>query len=161
MNFASLFILAAPTSHEPQLIDVDGTFFVQLAVLLLLMIVLGQVLWKPYLRVRSERVSRSEGYREQAQKMEADAAARFARAEQALAEARRVGAGERVVARAEAHAREQTLLAEANASAQKTLAEARARLSASVEAERGKLEGRASEMARDVAGKILGRQVSA
>jgi F-type H+-transporting ATPase subunit b len=136
MNFASLFILAAPTSHEPQLIDVDGTFFVQLGVLLLLMIVLGQLLWKPYLRVRSERVSRSEGYREEAQKKEADAAERMARAEQ-------------------------TVLAEANAAAQKTLAEARTRLAASVEAERGKLEGRASEMARDVAGKVLGRQVSA
>ncbi len=162
MNFAPLFLLAtAPQSHEPQLIDLDGTSWLQLGILLLLMIVLAQVLWKPYLRVRNERASRSEGYREEAQRMEAAAAERLGRAEQALAEARRVGSGERVVARAEAQAREQTLLAEANAAAQKTLADARTRLAATVAAERSKLEGRAAEMAREVAGKVLGRQVSA
>ena len=51
--------------------------------------------------------------------MEADAQERLARAEAALAEARRVGSGERAVARAEAQAREQTLLAEANAAARR------------------------------------------
>ena len=103
------------------------TVFVQLGIFLLLMLVLGQFLWKPYLRVRTERVARVEGYREEAVRLEADAQQRLARADAALAEARRVGAGERAVARAEAHAREQTLLAEATAATQRKLAEARAR----------------------------------
>ena len=127
-----LLLTAAPESHEPQLIDVDGTVFVQLGIFLLLMLVLWRFLWKPYLRVRTERVTRVEGYREEAAKLEADAQQRLARADAALAEARRVGAGERAVARAEAHTREQTLLAEANAAAQRKLAEARARLNATL-----------------------------
>src|SRR6188768_4112537 len=134
----ALLLTAAPQAHEPQLIDVDGTIFLQLGIFLVLMFVLGQFLWKPYLRVRTERVARVEGYREEAVQLEADAA---------LAEARRTGAGERAVARAEAHAREQTLLAEATAAAQRKLADARGRLIAAVQVERTKLESESSQVA--------------
>ena len=90
----------------------------------------------------TERVARVEGYREEAARLEADAEQRLARADVQLAEARRVGAGERAVARAEAHAREQTLLAEANAAAQKKLADARVRLNAVVDGRAQEASGR-------------------
>jgi F-type H+-transporting ATPase subunit b len=151
----------APEAHEPQLIDVDGTIFIQFGIFLALLLVLSRFLWRPYLRVRTERVARVEGYREEAAKLEVDAQQRLARADAALAEARRVGAGERAVARAEAHAREQTLLAEANAAAQRKLAEARTRLNAVVEAERTKLDADSSRVANEAARKILGREVTA
>src|SRR6187401_3312482 len=157
----ALLLTAAPQAHEPQLIDVDGTIFLQLGIFLVLMFVLGKFLWKPYLRVRTERVARVEGYREEAAKLEVDAQQRLQRADAALAEARRVGAGERAVARAEAHAREQTLLAEATAAAQRKLADARTRLNAAIAAERKKLEGDASDVAMAAARKILGREVGA
>ena len=88
MKFAPLLLLTAAQSHEPQLIDLDGTFFIQLGVLFVLMLFLTRLLWKPYLKVRSERVSRVEGYREEAVRLEADAQQRLERAEAALAEAR-------------------------------------------------------------------------
>jgi F-type H+-transporting ATPase subunit b len=157
----ALLLQAAPEAHEPQLIDVDHTVFIQLGIFLVLMLVLNKFLWKPYLRVRTERVARVDGYREEAVKLEADAQQRLARADAALAEARRVGAGERAVARAEAHTREQTLLAEATAATQRKLAEARARLAAVVQAERKKLEADSSEVAMTMARKILGREVGA
>jgi F-type H+-transporting ATPase subunit b len=156
----ALLLTAAPQAHEPQLIDVDGTIFLQLGIFLVLMFVLGRFLWKPYLRVRTERVARVEGYREEAVQLEADAQQRLARADAALAEARRTGAGERAVARAEAHAREQTLLAEATAAAQRKLADARGRLIAAVQAERTKLESESSQVAAEAARKILGREVT-
>jgi F-type H+-transporting ATPase subunit b len=162
MNAALLLLsAAAPQSPEPQLIDIDYTVFVQLGLFLLLAALLTRFLWRPYLRVRGERVTRVEGYREEATRLEAEAAARLARAEAALAEARRVGSGERAVARAEAHAREQTLLAEANAAAQRELAAARGRVEASLAAERGKLQQTAAEVGREAARKILGREVAA
>jgi F-type H+-transporting ATPase subunit b len=156
----ALLLTAAPQSHEPQLIDLDNTLFVQLGIFMLLLIVLSRFLWRPYLRVRTERVARVEGYREEAARLEADAQQRLARADATLVEARRVGAGERAVARAEAHAREQTLLAEASAAAQRKLAEARGRLNAEIEAERRKLEAGSSEVAMTAASKILGREVN-
>ncbi|HXU60522.1 MAG TPA: hypothetical protein VN962_02395 [Polyangia bacterium] len=162
MNSATLFLLAAaPTSHEPQLIDLDATLFVQLGIFLLLALVLWQLLWRPYLRIRGERVTRVEGYRQDAAKMEADAAARLAEAEAALAGARRTGTAQRATARAEAQTREQAILAQANAEAQKTLAAARARLDAGLEAERSKLQAQTRDVARAAAQRILGREVSA
>jgi F-type H+-transporting ATPase subunit b len=157
----ALLLAAAPETHEPQLLDIDGTIFLQLGIFLLALLLLTRFLWKPYLRVRTERVARVDGYREEAGRLEIDAQQRLTRADAALAEARRVGAGERAVARQEAHAREQTLLAEANAASQRKLAEARARLSATVEAERKKLETQSSEVAMEAARKILGREVGA
>jgi F-type H+-transporting ATPase subunit b len=156
-----LLAAAAPESHEPPLIDLDGTVFIQLGMFLVLALLLRQFLWRPYLRVKGERVTRVEGYREEAARLEAEAAARMARTETALAEARRVGSGERAEARAVAAAREQALLAEANAAAQKTLAEARARVSAALTAERAKLQQTAGEMGLQAARKILGREVGA
>src|SRR4051812_11974891 len=117
-----LLLTAAPEVHEPQLIDVDATIFIQLGIFLAALYLLSRFLWKPYLRVRGERVARVEGYREEAARLEVDAQQRLARADAALAEARRVGAGQRQIARQEAQAREQALLAEANAAAQKKLA---------------------------------------
>jgi len=153
-------LLSAPQAHEPLLIDLDNTLFVQLGLFLLVVIILQRFLWKPYLRIREERVTRIEGYRDQAARIEADAVARLARTEGQLEEARRIGAGERAVARAEARAREQTLLAEAQAAAQRTLAEARARLDAALTTERTKLQARANEIGREAARKILGREVT-
>jgi F-type H+-transporting ATPase subunit b len=156
-----LLSAAAPQSHEPQLIDLDGTAFVQFGLFLLLMLVLRQFLWRPYLKVLGERTTRVDGYKQEAVRLEAEAAARLARAESALAEARRVGAGERVEARAVAHRREREVLAAANAVAQKTLGEARERVAATLAAERARLQQTATEFGTQAARKILGREVSA
>jgi F-type H+-transporting ATPase subunit b len=156
----ALLLTAATESHEPQLIDIDRTVFIQLGIFLLVLVILWKFLWSPYLRVRGERVTRVEGYREEASRMDADAQQRLTRAEAALADARRAGAGERAVARAEAQAREQTLLAEAGAAANRTLAEARAKLDATLAGERAKLKAQAGDVAVAAARKILGREVA-
>ncbi len=162
MNSALLFLAtSAPTSHEPQLIDLDGTVFVQLGLFLVLALALWRLLWRPYLRVRGERVTRVEGYRQEAAALEANAADRLSKAEAALAAARKLGAGERATARAEAQAREQVVLAEANTEAQKTLAAARERLNATLTTERAKLEAQTREVAQTAARRILGREASA
>jgi len=159
MNSALIFLLsAAPTSHEPQLIDFDQTVFIQLGIFLLLSLALRQLLWRPYLRVRAERVARVDGYRQDATRMDADATERLGKADKTLAEARRQGSGERAKARAEAQVREQAVLAAANAEAQKTLAAARVRLEASLATERAKLEVATREVAATAARRILGRE---
>jgi F-type H+-transporting ATPase subunit b len=161
MNSSLIFLLStAPTSHEPQLIDIDKTVFVQLGIFLLLTIVLYRLLWRPYLRVRGERVTRVEGYRQDVVKMDADTAERLAKAELALAAARRQGSGERANARAEAQTHEQAVLAAANAEAQKTLAAARVRLEATLQTERAKLDAQTRDVAKTAAQRILGREVS-
>ncbi len=160
MSFLPLVLAPAPQSHEPQLIDLDGTIFIQLGIFLLAVALLYRFLWKPYLRVRDERVTRVEGYRQEAARIDAEAEARMARLEAELAEARRVGVGERASARAAALAHEHELLAQAQATAQRAQAEARAQVAAALAAERSTLQQKANEIGRAAAKKILGREVS-
>jgi F-type H+-transporting ATPase subunit b len=157
----SLSLLTAPISHEPQLLDLDATVFVQLGLFVLVVFALTRFLWGPYLRVRSERTTRVEGYRSEAQRLESEADARLARAEAALAEARKQGGADRAAARADAQAHEQVLLAEAQADAQKALREATGRLNSTLTQERAKLQTVATAVGREAARKILGREVSA
>jgi F0F1-type ATP synthase membrane subunit b/b' len=150
----------APQSPEPQLLDVDGTLFLMLGLFLVAFFVLTRWLWRPYLRVREERVSRVEGNREEASRLEAQAAARLTRVEAELAEARRTGSAQRASARSQAHLAEQKIVAEAQATSREALAQARARLDAAFVAERAKLQGRAAVLGAEITEKVLGRPVT-
>jgi F-type H+-transporting ATPase subunit b len=150
----------APQSPEPQLLDVDATSYLMFGLFLLTVFVLTQWLWKPYIRVREERVARVDGYRQEAERLEREAETRLARVEAQLAEARRVGSGERARARAEAQAHEGKLISEAQAAAQRSLSDARTRVEAAVATERAKLQDRASVLARQITEKVLGRSVA-
>ena len=149
-----------PQAGEQQLLDIDSTVFVMLGLFLLLALILTQWLWKPYLRVREERVRRIEGARAEAERLEADSAGRLARIEARLAEARKAGHTERAQVRAQALAREQQMVAEAQAAAHRMLAEARARLDATLAIERARLEVSATTLGREIAEKALGRRLA-
>jgi F-type H+-transporting ATPase subunit b len=151
---------AAPRSAEAQLLDIDGTVFVMLGLFLVLLLILWQFLWKPYLRVRDERVARVEGARDKAVQLEADAAARLTRIETALTEARRNGNAEIAKLRLEAQAREQQIIAEAQDAARKMMLEARAKLDAALAAEKANLQMHTNLLGRQIAEKALGRRLA-
>jgi F-type H+-transporting ATPase subunit b len=150
----------APEAHEQQLLDVDGTLFLNLGLFLLSMFLLTRFLWRPYLQVRAQRSTRVEGYKEEAKRLEGEAAARLSRIESELAEARRAGSSERARVRTEAQRREQEILTAAQASAQKALREARAQVEAAFDAERATLGARAEALGREAAEKVLGRRIA-
>ena len=149
-----------PQAGEQQLLDIDSTVFVMLGLFLLLALILTQWLWKPYLRVREERVRRVGGARAEAERLEAENAGRLARIEAQLTEARKAGHAERARVRAQALAREQQIVAEAQAAAHKMLAEASARLDATLAIERARLEVSATTLGREIAEKALGRRLA-
>lgn len=151
---------AAPQSPDQQLLDIDGTFFVMLGIFLLAMAILNQLLWKPYLRIREERVARIDGYKSEAKRLDADATLRLTKVEAQLADARRVGSAERAKARAVAQTKEQEILAAAQREAQRALGEARAQLETAMAGERKTLEARAQELGRRAAENVLGRKVA-
>ena len=151
---------AAPRSAEAQLLDIDGTVFVMLGIFLVLLLILWQFLWKPYLRVRDERVARVEGAREKAAQLDADAATRLTRIETALAEARRTGNVEMGKLRLEAQAREQKIIAEAQEAARKMLVDARAKLDAALATEKANLHKHTDLLGRQIAEKALGRRLA-
>ncbi len=153
-------LATAPQSAEPQILDLDGTHFVMLGIFLIQLLVLLHFLWKPYLRVRDERVNRVHGARENALQLEAEAATRLSRIEAALAEARRGGNAETARLRVEAQTREQQIVAEAQAAAHKLLVEARAKLDQALAAEKANLQAQTSLLAGEIAEKALGRRLA-
>jgi F-type H+-transporting ATPase subunit b len=150
----------APQAAEKQLLDVDGTLFVMLGIFLVLLLVLWQLLWKPYLRTRDERVARTEGARERASQLDAQTASRLQRIEDGLAEARRAGEAESAKLRQDAQVKEQQITTEAHEAARKLMADARVALDATVATEKVALQEQASQLARDIAEKALGRSLA-
>ncbi len=165
MNASFLYVTlaagTAPQAGEQQLLDVDATALIMFGLFLLTMVVLRPLLWRPYLKVREERVTRVEGYKEEARRLEAEAGARLARVEAELAAARREGSAERARVRAEALRREQQVLSAAQTQAQKSLGEARTRIDAALAAERKTVASRAQALGREAAERILGRRIAA
>jgi F-type H+-transporting ATPase subunit b len=162
-SFANVLLAAgaaAPQAAEPQLLDLDGTIVIMLGIFLLVLGMLWLLLWRPYLRVRDERVARVEGAREQAAELETEAAARLARIETALAEARRAGEADMARLRLQAQASEQQIVAEAQAAARQMLTEARAKLAETVATEKANLEQQTRSLAQEIAEKALGRSVA-
>ncbi len=152
-------LVTAPESADQQLLDIDGTLFVSLGLFVVLALVLSRWLWKPYLRVRDERITRVHGYKDEALRLEAEARQRLDKVTADLALARREGSQDQAKARAEAHAREQMIVAEAQAQAQRALAEARAELEAAMTREKATLAVRAKSLGTHAAERILGRPV--
>lgn len=150
----------APEAPDQQLLDVDGTVFLTLALFLITAATLTRWLWKPYLRVRDERVSRVAGHRQEAARLDAEAQTRLARVEIQLGDARRAVSAERARLRAEAAGREQAIVAAAQESANRTLAEARTRVEAALAAERAHLQERGALLGREITQKVLGREVA-
>lgn len=138
-------------------VDIDGTFFVQGALFLLLMAILWPALFKPWLETQARRADAIEGavakakdLRRQADELVAEhdvklSAARD-RANDLRADARRV----------EENAQAQTLATARNEAAAQADA-ARKRIADQADAARTALAGRVDELAQDIVTRLLGR----
>ena len=153
-------LLARVEEAPPPLIDVDGTFFLQLGLFLVMALVLNALLFKPYLRMRAERERSIDGARDEAHKMEAKARAIVTDYDAKLTRARQRGAEERARLRQEAAARERQLLGAARDEAGKAIGGARATIATDAEAARAQLDKQARDLAKQMAKKILGREVT-
>jgi F-type H+-transporting ATPase subunit b len=153
-----LVSLAAANAHP--IIDLDSTVFVQLAIFIVTALALSKFLFKPYLAVRAQRGAGMEGARDEARRLDEEAAARLADYESALAAAKSRASAERGKLQSEAVARERAIADAARASTQEALGVARSKLAADAAAARAQLEPRAQEIARGIFHKILGREAA-
>jgi F-type H+-transporting ATPase subunit b len=152
----ALSILAA--AHP--LIDIDGTVFVQFGLFLVLWLVANQLLFKPYLALRERRKAGIEGARAEAERMTAQADSKLADYEKQLAAARSRANDEGRKVRAEAAAHEKDVTDKARTEAQKSIDEATTKMRAEAEAARLQLLPQATTLARQIASKLLGREVA-
>ncbi len=142
------------------LIDIDLTVFVQFALFLILFVVANKLLFQPYLQLRERRKAGIEGARAEAERMSAQAEAKLADYEKQLATARNRANEEGRKVRAEGTAHEKEVTDKARAEAQKAIDEASAKMRAETEAARLQLLPQASTLAKQIASKLLGREVA-
>jgi F-type H+-transporting ATPase subunit b len=150
--------LSVASGHP--LIDIDGTAFVQFALFLVLMFVANKLMFQPYLALRERRKAGIEGARAEAERMTAQADAKLADYEKQLAIARERANEEGRKVRGEAATHEKEVTDKARASAQTAIDEASTKMRSETEAARAQLMPQADAIAKQIASKLLGREVA-
>jgi F-type H+-transporting ATPase subunit b len=142
------------------LIDIDWTVAVQFGLFLLLFAISNKLLFQPYLRLRERRKQGIDGARAEAERMTAQADAKLADYEKQLGAARSRANEEGRKVRAEASQHEKDVTDKARGEAQKAIDEATAKMRQETEAARLQLLPQANTLARQIASKLLGREVA-
>jgi F-type H+-transporting ATPase subunit b len=153
-------LLTAASGAGHPLIDLDFTVFVQLLLFFITAVAATKLLFHPYIKMRDERIAGIEGARDEATRMSAQADAQLAEYEVKVAQARSRAEEERRKLRGDAAAHEREVVDRTRAEAQAAQEQARETIASETEAARSQLEPRAAEIARAVASKLLGREVS-
>lgn len=160
MVLATLLAVAQEAEEAPPLIDVDGTLFIQFALFLLMLAILSRVLFRPYLKLRDERDKGIAGARHEAGEMEKRADQIVADYDAKLTRAKQRGADERAKVRADAAAHERQVLGAARDESARVINDARAKLQAQAASARRDLDAQAQALAKQMARKVLGREVA-
>ena len=142
------------------LIDIDATAFVQFALFLVTMFVANKLMFQPYLALRERRKAGIEGARAEADRMTAEADAKLADYEKQLSVARNRANEEGRKIRGEAVNHEREVTDKARATAQQAIDEAQAKMRSETESARAQLLPQADAIAKQIASKLLGREVA-
>jgi F-type H+-transporting ATPase subunit b len=140
-------------------LDFDLTFIVQMAAFTVLVLILKPILFDPLMKLFEERERRTEGARLLARKMDERAGEILKRYEVELESVRRTAAEEREKLRAEGQRLEAQILAESRADAARLLEQGKVRIEAERRASRAELAQKTQEIARDIAARVLGREI--
>ncbi len=152
----SLASLAAPQAIS---VDFDATFVVQAVLFVALTLFLKPVLFDPMLKLFEERERRIDGAKLQARRIDQQSAGAQAKYEGEMSKARVAAGSERDKIRAEAVKQEQEILGKVRASTAKVIDDGKRSAMAEAERARAGLKTEAAVMARDLAGRMLGREV--
>ena len=141
-------------------IDLDKSVLLQMVIFAVLIVVLKPLLFDPVLSVFALREERTEGARQTARELQLKAGELLTRYEHELDRINRMAAEERDKARVETARLEAEILEEARQVTQRVEAEGRERIQREVAQLKAELEARSEVMAREIASKVLGREVA-
>jgi F-type H+-transporting ATPase subunit b len=151
-----MLLAAAPQAIN---VDIDRTFVVQLVLFVVFTVLLKPILLDPMLKLFEEREKRIDGAKAQARRIDEKSAGALAKYEAEMNKARAAAGAERDRIRAEGIKREQEILAAVRAVTAKTVDEGKRGVQAEAEKARAALRAEAGNMARDLATRVLGRDV--
>jgi len=138
-------------------LDIDATFFIQLAFIVLTMLVLRKLVFQPYLRVAKIREDLTTKTAERAEETSAKAQALALEFDTKLQSAKQSALELKANLRAEGVQAKDTVIAEATQQANDELSAAREKLASEIEGVRTASQGLVDELAEVIAAKILGQ----
>lgn len=141
------------------IVDLDGTVFVQLAMFFVAFFILYALVFKPMVALLEAREAAIDGARDEAKLLEREVAEKQATFEVELRKVRGTSGEERDRLRAEGQEIERTLLERVRTETQALQTEARARFDQEARVARSELAAQRSELAREIASRVLGREV--
>ena len=141
------------------MISINLTLFVQMAIFLTVLVLLNALLFQPILRTFDERTRRVEDAGAKSLALEAETASRIADYEGKLAAARAEGSRERETIRHRAQEEEEKMLRRVQEEAGDRVGELRERIAREYREAAATLKSEAESLAREVAGRVLGRTV--
>ena len=141
------------------MIELNFTLIIQLVIVLSLMGILTQILFKPFLGVLQERRNRIEGAEKRAKDLQQQAEELIERYREAIASGQAQGAGIRDEIRRTSLAEETEILQKAMDQANRLIQEVKARIAGEAHAARTDLRLQAQSLSREITEKILGRSV--
>jgi len=141
------------------IIDLDGTVFVQLGMFFVAFVVLYALVFKPMVAVLEARDAAIDGAKDEAKHLEQEVKDKQASFESELRKVRSTSGEERERLRLEGQAIERKLLDGVRAETTSMVSEARARLEVEANAARAGLNAARPELARQIASKVIGREV--
>jgi F-type H+-transporting ATPase subunit b len=149
-------LAAAPQAIS---VDFDATFLVQLVLMAGLTLALKPLLFDPMLRLFEERERRIDGAKMQARKIDEKSAKALSKYESEMATARAAANAEREKIRAEAVRREAEIMGAVRTSTAKTIEDGKRAAEAEATRVRATLKEGTGALARDLAVRVLGREV--
>jgi F-type H+-transporting ATPase subunit b len=141
------------------IIDLDGTVFVQLAMFFVAFGVLYVLVFKPMVALLEAREHAIDGAKDEAKQLEHDVREKQAAFESELRKVRSSGSEERDRLRLEGQELERKLLDTVRSETTSLVANAKTRLAAEAGVARSELGAKKSELAREIASKVIGREV--
>jgi F-type H+-transporting ATPase subunit b len=152
-------LLGALSSGAAVNIDFDLSFLGQMVIFAALIIVLKPLLYDPVLSLFAEREKRTDGAKADARAMQEKAGELLRKWETELEKVQRVAAEERDKKRAETARLEAEQLNEARKVAAKIVEDGRASIAKEINSIRFELGRDSEKLARDIASRVLGREV--
>lgn len=144
---------------EGSIIDLDGTIFVQLAIFFALFFVLRALVFGPMTKLFAAREAAIGGAREEARRMEREAKEQTGSFDEAIRKVRTTAGEDRDQLRADGLKLEKAMLETVKEETTKVLDEAKVRLDAERDSVRRAMATEAPILARQIASKLLGREV--
>lgn len=141
------------------IIDLDGTMFVQLGMFFAAFALLYLLVFRPMVAVLETREQAIDGAKDEAKQLEQDVKSKQALFEGELRKVRSASGEERERLRAEGLELERKLLERVRGETNMVVNDARARLDLEARRARTELSGQRAELARQIASKVIGREV--